>query len=388
MDRALFAASDAGRVIRTRTGYDAFVPAGLPPTIGWDTRLARAIESTARAIGEADALYAGEMQQPLHDLLLAKEACSVARVEGQPTSLDELFSMKATGIAASRGAKLALNYTLAFHHVESRLEEMPLSLRLLREAHYLLSQGLEHSGSYPGEFRRSQNWLGPEGCGLAGATLVPPPVEEMKLSLDNWENYLHATDSLPATARMSALHCQFLMIRPFLEYNDAVLLVMLPFVLHQMRLSATPIPAIGGFVGQRLQEYQQRMLDVCQRGAWEEWLAFYLYGIAAAFRHSTEAMRRLHDLQLRYAGLLTSADDLTREAMTAVWQQPVLTIEAASRLLHSSREGTAQTLSSLADVGVLQLRGQSEAAEYAAVDIIAALEQGPAAFDGAYAPFF
>ncbi|MFC2008809.1 Fic family protein, partial [Chloroflexota bacterium] len=219
MDRALFAASDTGRVVRTRTGYDAFVPADLPPHIDWDTRVVRAVEAAARAIGEASAILSGDTSGRYLDLLLSKEAVGAATVEGQPATLEETFTAIATGMPVSGGVQLAHNYINAFRHVQGRLDEISLSLRLIREGHYLLSQQLEHSGSYPGEFRRSQNWLGPEGCSLSGATLVPPPVEEMKAALDNWERYLHSTDTLPSVVKVAILHYQFAVVRPFLECN-------------------------------------------------------------------------------------------------------------------------------------------------------------------------
>jgi len=384
MDRHLFAAEEAGRVIRTRTGYDAFIPENLPPEITWDARIARALETASRAMGEANAiLHRGTYL----DLLLAREACCVAIVEGQPTSPEEVFAARATNTVASRGTRLALNYTGAFRHVEARLEEMPLSLRLVREAHHLLSQGLEHSGSYPGQFRRSQNWLGPEGCSLSDATLVPPPVGEMKASLDNWERYLHTTDPLPSTVKVASLHYQFEIIRPFLEYNDAALLAVMPFMLRELGLVESPLPVIAAFVRRRLQEYQQRMLDVCQRGAWSEWLSFYLFGIAGALRETIEVVRHLDELRSQCVGLLENCNEIVWRAMEASWRQPVLNVSSASVLMGSNSEEAAQALSELAALGIIRPRGQSPEDEYSATEVIAALDRGPV-FDGGYPPFF
>jgi len=374
MDRALFSASDTGRVVHTRTGYDAFVPADLPPALAWDTRVVSAIETAARAMGEANALVLGDTFGPFSDLLLWKEAVSAANVEGQPATLEEVFTEAATGVTFSRGAQLALNYVSASHHVEARLEEMPLSLRLMREGHYLLSQRLEHSGSYPGEFRRSQNWLGPEGCGLSDATLVPPPVEEMKASLDNWERYLHSNDHLPSVARVAMLHYQFEIIRPFLEYNGAALLTLMPFLLRELGLFRQPVPVIAGFVRKRLQEYQQRMLDVCQRGAWNEWLTFYLFGMAGAFREAVETVQRLGALRARHVDLLQGGSELAMQCLDAVWRQPVLTAARASGLTGNSETKTAPAFGELVKLGVLEMREQQAGIVYVARDIMAALE--------------
>ena len=387
MDRSLFAASDAGRVVRTRTGYDAFVPADVPPHLDWDTRVVRAVETAARAVGEVSSLLSCATSGRFLDLLLWKEAVAAASVEGQPLTIGEAFTAIATGVGVPRGAQLTLNYVDAFHHVAARLNEMPLSLRLVREAHYLLSQGLEHSGSYPGEFRRSQNWLGPEGCSLSNATMVPPPVGEMKSALDNWERYLHSTDTLPAVVRIAILHYQFAVIRPFLEYNDAALLAAMPFLLQELGQVKLPVPALGGFIRRRLQEYQQRMLDVCQRAAWNEWLTFYLFGLAGACKEAVDTIERLATLRVQQEGLLQDSSQLAMQVLELVYRQPVLTVASTSRLTGSPETDTACALVELANLGILEPQGLSSDDTYVATGIIAALEQ-TAAFGAGYPPFF
>jgi len=386
MDRALFVASDTGRVVHTRTGYDAFVPAELPPHIDWDNRVVRAVETAARAVGEMNALMSSDTSGRFFDLLMFKEATGAAFAEGQPAALEEVFTAVATGECVSRGAQLALNYVSGFRHVEARLEEMPLSLRLIREVHHLLSRGLEHSGSYPGEFRRSQNWLGLEGCGLADATLVPPPVEEMKAALDNWERHLHSTDSFPSLVKVAILHYQFEIIRPFLEYNDMALLAVMPFILRELGLARQPVPVIAGLLSKRLQEYQQRMLDVCQRGAWNEWLTFYVFGVAGVFHEALDTVERLSALRVQQLDLMQGRSELAMQSLDAAWHQPVLTVASASRFTGSPAARTAPTLGELVDLGVLEMREQSAGSVYVARDIMAVLEQPPTLSVG-YPPF-
>lgn len=378
MDRALFAASDTGRIVHTRTGYDAFVPADLPPPLNWDTRVVRAVETAARAVGEANAVLASGASRKYVDLLASKEAVSVATIEGQPATLDEAFTGVATGAPVSAGVQLAHNYIDAFRHVQDRLDKIPLSLRLIREGHYLLSHQAEHSGSYPGEFRRSQNWLGPEGCSLSGATLVPPPVEEMKAALDNWERYLHSTDTLPSVVKVAVLHYQFAVVRPFLEYNDAALLLVMPFVLQEFGMVKEPVQALAGFIRRRLQEYQQRMLDVCQRGAWNEWLTFYLFGMATACHEAVDTLRRLCTLHTHQEGLLAGTSESAMQVLHAVYRQPVLTPPVASRLTGSTETDTASALVELADRGILEPHAALSDDIYIAREVIATLEQPPA----------
>jgi len=374
MDGSLFRASDAGRVIRVRSGYDAFVPAALPPTLSWETRVVRAVEEAAEAVGEFGAAYTDEVNARFGDLLLLRAGANAAALEGQRIRMQEAFMYGTSSEWHSRGAILAHNFAAAHRHVAARLHEMPLSLRLIREAHLLLSKGLEHRGTYPGEFRRSQNWIGPEGCGLARATLVPPPVEEMKTALHNWEKYIHATDPLPNLVRATLVHYQFAIIRPFLEYNDSALLVIMPFILQQMGASRNQATHVGLFIARQPYEWHYRMLDVCQHGAWNEWLAYYLFGVAGTIRELSATIGRLqgvYDQHVRRA----SDGGLTSPAfLELLYRRPAITAELAGAMTGEPATTAEQELEALTRIAVVSRQEWRDGLVYVAQEIVEALE--------------
>jgi len=374
MDSSLFKAPDAGRVIRVRSGYDAFVPAALPPTLSWETRFVRAVEEAAKAIGEFDAVFTDEVNARFGDLLLLRAGTDAAALEGQRIRMHEAFMYGTSDEYHSRGAILTHNFAAAHRHVAARLHEIPLSLRLIREAHLLLSKGLEHMGTYAGEFRRSQNWIGPEGCGLARATLVPPPVEEMKTALDNWEKYIHANDPLPNIVRAALVHYQFAVIRPFLEYNDSALLVMMPFILQQLGASRNQATYPGLFIARQPYEWHYRIMDTCQRGAWNEWLAYYLFGVAGTIRELIATIRRLQGVYAEHVRRSSDGGLTSSALLELLYRRPSITAELAGAMTGESAVTATEVLEALTRIAVVSRQEWRDGVVYVAQEIIEALE--------------
>jgi hypothetical protein len=197
-----------GRVVRCAGGYSAYVPTALPPPIAWDERLAAALSDADRAIGR----LAGEgrrLPNP-HVLIrpfLRREAVLSSRIEGTQATLGELLASEA-GVAVERSPadlREVANYVAALEYGVARLSTLPLSLRLVRELHEKLMHGVRGDAATPGEFRRSQNWVGPAGCTPATATFVPPPPEQLMDCLGAWEQFLH-DDSLPPLVHAALAH--------------------------------------------------------------------------------------------------------------------------------------------------------------------------------------
>ena len=280
MDSHLFAASPCGRVIRTRTRYDAFVPSPLPPDLHWN-------EVVRESIEQAGASLNGFIQNVREragfaDLLLRVDALHAAKAEGATCTLAALFEAEAAGTPPERDVRLGLNYVAAFEHARARSDELPLSLRLVREMHYVLADGVAEPRSTPGYFRTSQNWLGPAGCSLDEAAFVPPPPRELRDLLHNWEQYLYAVDNTPAIARTAIAHYQLLALHPFLTLNVALGALAATFILQHTGIAGTPTALAGAFVARRSVEFIERLLDLARTGEWEKWLLFYACGLANA----------------------------------------------------------------------------------------------------------
>ena len=217
-----FKKSKAGKVIKAPRGYWAFVPNPLPPALelNWDLVLENS--HAERALGEL-AGVARTLPNP-HLLIgpfIRREAVLSSRIEGTQASLSDLLFFEASGEKELHSPDVVevSNYVKALEYGLKRLEKLPVSSRLIREIHERLMEGVRGEHMTPGEFRRSQNWIGPPGCTLMDATFVPPPEEEMKDALDLLENYLHAPAELPSLISLALIHYQFEAIHPFLDGN-------------------------------------------------------------------------------------------------------------------------------------------------------------------------
>ena len=188
MDPTAFSDQASGRLVREGTGeaaFHAFVPNPLPPALEFDVSLANRLAEATRAVGELEGL-ARSLTNPYLFVrpFIRREAVASSRIEGTQADLDDLYVFEADqGVLPGmemeddhHDVREVYNYVVALSYALDRLEELPLCLRLIREAHERLLEGVRGEHKTPGEFRRSQNWIGPPGCTLSEATYVPPPV--------------------------------------------------------------------------------------------------------------------------------------------------------------------------------------------------------------------
>ncbi len=305
----------AGKVVQTPQGYAAFVPAPLPPALTYDADLVLALSRADAALSELAGLG---RRLPNPHLLIApytrREAVLSSRIEGTRTSLSDLLLDEAGEPPASArrpgaGAddlREVRNYVAALEHGVERLRDLPLSLRLMREVHERLMRGVRGDQATPGEFRRSQNWIGPAGSTPTTAPYVPPPVEQMTSALHQWERFLHdQRDALPDLIQCALMHEQFEAIHPFLDGNGRVgrLLITL-FLIERGRLPQ-PLLYLSGYIEAHRQDYYDLLQRVRTHGDWTAWLLFFLAGVAetgrAAVRQAQELMDLREDLRARLA---------------------------------------------------------------------------------------
>lgn len=300
MDAADFQSAEAGRVVRTPQGPSAFVPAPLPPRIDFDHALVLALSRADAALSELSGLG---RQLPNPHLLIApylrREAVLSSRIEGTQASITDLLADEA-GQSPQVPADDVLevrNYVTALEYGIQRLDTLPLSLRLVRELHEKLLHGVRGETATPGRFRRSQNWIGPPGSTLANAFYVPPPVEEMKQALSDWERYLHRRDELPDLIQCALVHEHFEAIHPFLDGNGRVgrLLITL-FLIERERLSQ-PLLYLSEYIERERRGYYDSLQRIRTHGDWNGWLHYFLAGVCWSARRAARQARELMDLR-------------------------------------------------------------------------------------------
>lgn len=357
------ASTRAGRYINQPERYKAFVPAPLPPAppLVFDEALSRLLSEADLALGRLDG---AAFLLPNPDLFVAmyvrQEAVLSSQIEGTQSSLDDVLVFE-SGEGADEGPKdvaEVVNYVRAMNLGLERLTKLPLSLRLIREIHGQLLQGVRGANRTPGEFRISQNWIGPAGCSLATATFVPPPPSELHAALGNLETFLH-DHSLPDLIVSGLAHAQFETIHPFLDGNGRVGRLMISFILCERKVLARPLLYLSHFLKLHRAEYYDRLMAIRVDGNWEGWLKFFLRGVAEVSRSATATARDIQTLREGHLNAIgqrvarRTAPD-ARRVLDYLFAHPILTVRMIERDLACSFVTANKTVQALVDIGILR----------------------------------
>lgn len=377
-----FHSPSTGKVIQTTQGYAAFIPAPLPPALIYDDDLVLALSRADAVLSELSGLG---RHLPNPHLLIApyvrREAVLSSRIEGTKASLSDLLLDEMEHATAARpeddDVREVRNYVVALEYGIKRLRSFPLSLRLVRELHARLMKGVRGERATPGEFRRSQNWIGPSGSTPATAPYVPPPPEPMQEALAEWERFLHEREKLPDLIQCALLHEQFEAIHPFLDGNGRVgrLLITL-FLIERGRLSQ-PLLYLSAYIEAHRQDYYDLLQRVRTDGDWMAWLRFFIMGVAETAGEAVQHAGRLMDLREKFrAGLRDKPKALA--LLDELFINPYMTVARAERILKVSNPTARQAVTLLQKNGMLEeITGKEWGRLYLARPILRAIENPP-----------
>ena len=356
MDPARFQASAAGRVVKTPGGFYAFVPAPLPPKLDYGQDLVLALSRADAALSELS--IAGE-QLPNPHLLIApylrQEAVLSSRIEGTQTTLSELLMDEVAVAPPQRDPgdlREVRNYIEALEYGIARLSELPLSLRFVRELHERLMQGVRGAHVTPGEFRRSQNWIGPPGSSLTNATYVPPPVDEMNKALNDWELFLHDRTSLPDLVQCALVHEHFEAIHPFLDGNGRVGRLLITLFLIERRRLTQPLLYLSAYIEAHRSDYYDALLRVRTDGDWVGWLLFFLRGVQDTAVHAAKQARDIMRIREEYREKVRGRPKALA-LVDEVLRTPYVTVAEAQRVLGVSNPTARTAVQALVAAGLL-----------------------------------
>jgi Fic family protein len=390
MDIERFRNSPSGCVMRVGQGeiaYSAFVPHPLPPSLQFDMDLVRILSEADRALGELAGL--GRTVPNPHLLIrpfIHREAVLSSRIEGTQADIADLYAYEA-GQAMLPGFKPAapaadvrevLNYVRALEYGLDRLKTFPMSLRLIRDLHERLMEGVRGAYGTPGEFRRSQNWIGPPGCLLSEAEFVPPPVPEMQEALSAFETYLHRDCPYPPLVRIGMIHYQFEAIHPFIDGNGRIGRLLISLLLVHWNLLPLPLLYLSAYFERHRQDYYDLLMATSARGAWRDWLLFFLRGVAEQARDAIRRAKRLQDLQSEWRQLLTEAraSSSLLHLMDSLFASPFLTIPSVTQLLGVTYRTAQRNVGKLLGAGILQQLGKaSYARTFVAEKVLQVIEE-------------
>lgn len=349
-----------GLWIRCPGGYSAYVPDPLPPTLIWTPKLVRALSDADHLIGR----LAGEgARLPNPHLLMRpfirREAVFSSRIEGTQASLGELLEAE-IGVPVERSPddlREVANYVAALEYGITRLEKLPLSLRLMRELHERLMKGVRGERAAPGEFRRSQNWIGAPGSTLAQATFVPPPPTDLMDCLGAWEKFLHETNA-PPLVQAALAHYQFEAIHPFLDGNGRVGRLLITLFLIERRILPTPLLYLSAFFEATRRDYYELLSSVSARGDWEPWLIYFLNGVARQSEDALSRAERINKLLERWRGEASKTtggppSNVPLRLVDMLASNPFLTVKKAATQLGVAFTTAQRGVEKLVKAGVL-----------------------------------
>ncbi len=387
-----FAPNAPGRVLRVGEGkavYWAFIPDPLPPALSLDWPLMQTLSRADRALGELAGL--GRALTNPHLLIgpfIRREAVLSSRIEGTQTDLPHLYAYEAGQLALpglephppEADLREVLNYVHALEYGLKRIEKLPLSLRLLRELHARLLQGVRGEQAKPGEFRRTQNWIGAPGCTLNEATYVPPPPGELLSALAAFENYLYAEGRYPPLIRLALIHYQFEALHPFLDGNGRIGRLLITLLLVHWQILPLPLLYLSAWFEQHRDDYYRLLLQVSTSGHWQEWITFFLKGMETQARDAVQRAKALQDLQRRWRKQVsrTRASANLLRLVDFLFESPVLTIPQAAEKLGVTYTAAKNMIKRLQAEGIVQSYGEKTYGKtFSAPDILHILYKTP-----------
>ncbi len=371
--------STAGQVIKSPKGYNAFVPNSLPPAIEWNNQLVGTLSRADFVLGKL-AREGSKLPNP-HLLMrpfITREAVLSSKIEGTHATIGEVLAHNA-GVDVKQNPddlQEVQNYITALDFGLKRLSELPLSLRLIKEIHEQLMQGVRGSHATPGEFRKSQNWIGPPGCTLNTAKFVPPPVDQLMDCLGEFEKFLHDRQ-LPPLIHIALCHYQFEAIHPFLDGNGRIGRLLVGLLLIEQKMLPSPLLYLSAFFEATRDEYYRQLFSVSSKGSWQDWLIYFLNGIAVQSEDALSRAERMNDLLNKWKlQVASAASNVPVNIVEHFAVNPYLTIKKISEELGIAYSTAERGVRKLANENIIQQIGDSKRDKvYGATEILSILEE-------------
>ncbi|HET7294202.1 MAG TPA: Fic family protein [Vicinamibacteria bacterium] len=360
----------AGRYVAQPAGYSAFIPAPLPPRprVRVDAGLQARLSEADRGLGRLD----GSIQTLPHPdlfvlMYVRKEAVLSSQIEGTQSSLQDLLAAEAKILAPSgrpSDVDEVVNYVRAMNRGLAMLKNLPVSVRLIREIHSLLVEGVRGSHLTPGELRRSQNWIGPPGCTLAEAAFVPPPPSDVPGALGDLERFLHADDQMPLLLKIGLAHAQFETIHPFLDGNGRIGRLLITFLLCERGVLSKPVLYLSHYFKRHRSVYYDRLQAVRDSDDWEGWLGFFLQGVAEVSAQATETARRILALREEHRSRITErfgrAAGHGHRVLESLYRRPIVAVEDVRNLTGTTYPAANQLVRRFVEARILrEITGQA-----------------------------
>lgn len=338
--------------------YTSFLPSPLPPNpaieISEDILNLLVDANSKLSVLESIAIRIPNVELFI-SMYVRKEALLSSQIEGTQATLEDILDPMIESNTNSHVADV-VNYIKATEFAIKRLDELPLCNRLLKETHAVLMTDVRGGEKTPGEFRNSQNWIAPQGSSLNTATYVPPNVSDMADAMSDLEKYINSDDSLDKLIRAALIHYQFETIHPFLDGNGRVGRLLITLFLMEQQVLSTPALYISYFLKKNRIEYYDRMIEVRNKGNYEQWIQFFLKALLDSATDAIETVDKLIALHDKNTAVIQNMGRASKNVMLVysyLEQNPIIEIKKTAQALDLSFNTISSAVNRLMDAGIL-----------------------------------
>jgi Fic family protein len=374
----------SGKIVLQPTGYKAFIPAKLPPSppLRLEGSLQNLLLQADMALARLDGMG---YFLPNADLFIAmfvrKEALLSSQIEGTQASLEDIFEYESGDKPENiNDVAEVINYIKALNYGMDRLKTLPMSLRLIKEIHDVLMQGTRGGNKAPGEFRKTQNWIGAPGSTLKDARYIPPPPFEVLKAMGDLELYIHKARKLPVLIDCGLIHYQFESIHPFLDGNGRVGRLLITFYLYFREVLHRPLLYLSYYFKKNRQEYYDRLNMLRNKGDYEQWIAFFLKGVAETADSAVETAQKILELQTKHRDLLWKkklSSPFAVGILERLFQKPYVSVNDVAKEFSISFQAASNLVSQLEGAGILhEITGKKRDKRFIYAAYITILSEG------------
>lgn len=358
----------AGKTVQNLSGetaYASFYPQPLPPQpdIEIDSEMRQLLIDAHKKLALLEGLSDRISNKDLFiSMYVRKEALVSSQIEGTQCTLEDVLNPEIDE-NANADVSDVVNYVRAINYAVRRMEDLPLCNRLIRETHAVLMNSVRGGDKAPAEFRTSQNWIGGAGSTLQNARYIPPNPQDMVECMSDLERYMNDDDGLDPLIKAALLHYQFETIHPFLDGNGRVGRLLITLYLIGMNVISSPVLYLSCYLKLNRIEYYDRMSEVRKAGNYEQWIKFFLRGVAETAEDATETIDRLNALHRKSEKKLEDVPTRSRQNMmnllAYIERNPIIETVKTAAALGLSRNGTANYIAALCDKGILRYSAKS-----------------------------
>lgn len=373
----------AGSIFNTQSDYECYVPKSLNEIeIMYDEELINLLSEANKFIGRLDGIA---LNLPDKDIFISKyvekEAVVSSQIEGTQASLSDVLQFNKIDNEKRKETEEIVNYIHALNYGVNLLEKLPISIRYIKEIHKELLKGVRGENKNPGEIRRSQNWIGPNGCTLSSAIFVPPSVDKMSESLYDLESYMNSEPTMDPLLRIALIHYQFETIHPFLDGNGRLGRLLIPLWLKENNYLKYPLIYLSLYFKQNRTEYYGLLMDVRFKGRYEEWLKFFLRGIIEMASSSIESIDKITKLisnnKMKINSITSKNKEILFDAMNYIYRHPYFDSSDLIEELKISKPTASSIIKKLLELGIISPTSSKQRyVTYKCNEYISILEEG------------